>query len=207
MTDKKEIYSFAVKYHSLYVNPQTTERDVEEGFADQCFSFGFEMDCGNRFIETFSSNAFYKNEVLDKVIDDIDDIQLLGSAIFSQWRYVTHWADYSNLLDEEHRPWFITAFGRLAVLTEGTNASTFIFEGILQKIQLVSNNICYGPCPEPDDEVEQHLTITADGRVWFSRYCFGALGCEHEQIEKLDYTIPKDAANEIMASVSSFFGD
>lgn len=22
------------------------------------------------------------------------------------------------------------------------------------KIQIVSNNICYGPCPEPEDEVE-----------------------------------------------------
>ena len=207
MADNMAIHDFAVKYHSLYVNPQTTEREVEDGFADQCFSFGFEMDCGNKFVDIFSSDAFYKNEELDKVIDSINDVALLGSAIFSHWRYVTHWSDSSSLLDEEHRPWFITAFGRLAVITEESAASTFIFVGKLQKIQLVSNNICYGPCPEPDDEVEQHLTITADGRVWFSRYRFGSLGCEHELIEKLNYSIPTDATNEIMAAVSGYFGD
>ena len=38
----------------------------------------------------------------------------------------------------------------------------------LQSIRLVSNNICYGPAPEPEDEVEQYLTISSSGRVWFS---------------------------------------
>lgn len=205
MAEIKAIHDFAIKYHSLYVNPQTTEHEVEEGFADLCFAFGFEVDCGNRFIEAFSSDAFYKTEALDKVIDYIDDINLLGSAIFSHWRYVTHWADFSSLLDEEHRPWFITALGRLAVISEEEEASTFIFEGTLQKIQLISNNICYGPCPESDDEVEQHLTITSDGRVWFSRYRFGAAG--HELIKKLSYSVPADAVNEIMAAVSGYFSD
>ena len=117
MGERKKIHDFAVKYHSLYVNPQTTEREVEDGFSDQCFALGFEMDCGERFIETFSKGAFYEKEDLEQIISDIDDIMLLGSAIFSHWRAVTHW-DYSSLLGEEHRPWFITAFGRLAVITE-----------------------------------------------------------------------------------------
>jgi len=119
MAEMSEIHDFAVKYHSLYVNPQTTNFDVKDGFAEQCLAFGFEMDCGNRFIATFSSGAFYENKELNKVIDDIDDVQLLGSAILSHWRYVTHWS-CSDLLGEKHRPWFITAFGRLAVITEET---------------------------------------------------------------------------------------
>lgn len=118
MAEMREIHEFAVKYYSLYVHPQTIEREVEEGFGDKCFALGFEMDCGNRFIDSFSVDAFYKYEALDKIIKDIDDVQLLGSAIFSHWRYVTHWAGDSNLLDEEHRVWFITAFRRLAVITE-----------------------------------------------------------------------------------------
>ena len=56
-------------------------------FSDQCFVFGFEIDCGDRFIETASSDVFYKNEEPDKVIDNV---QFLDSAIFSHWRYVTH---------------------------------------------------------------------------------------------------------------------
>lgn len=38
----------------------------------------------------------------------------------------------------------------------------------VQSIQLISNNICFGPQPEPEEEVEQRLTINKSGRVWFS---------------------------------------
>ncbi|MCO1604491.1 hypothetical protein [Desulfosporosinus nitroreducens] len=40
----------------------------------------------------------------------------------------------------------------------------------IQKIRIVSNNISYGPEPLLEDEVEQHLTISASGRVWFTGY-------------------------------------
>lgn len=40
--------------------------------------------------------------------------------------------------------------------------------GILKSVRIKSNNICYGPEPDVDDEVEQYLTIGATGRVWFS---------------------------------------
>lgn len=207
MANNKEIHAFAAKYHSLYVNPQATEKEVEAGFADQCFTFGFEMNCENRFGETYSTDALYHNEELDKIIDGIDDVELLGSAIFSHWRYVTHRADSSSLLDDEHRMWFITAFGRLVVITADADKIPFIFEGTLQKIQLRSNSICYGPCPEPEDEVEQHLTITADGRVRLSRYRFGAIGSDHELIEKINFKIAPEAATSIMQAVSGYFSN
>ena len=34
--------------------------------------------------------------------------------------------------------------------------------------RLISNNICYGPEPTFSDEVEQYLTVSSSGRVWFS---------------------------------------
>lgn len=43
----------------------------------------------------------------------------------------------------------------------------------IQKFKLISNNICYGPEPSPNDEVEQHLTISATGDVWFIGYNYG----------------------------------
>lgn len=43
----------------------------------------------------------------------------------------------------------------------------------IQKIRIISNNICYGPEPSQKDEVEQHLTISANGRVVLSRYNYG----------------------------------
>lgn len=42
------------------------------------------------------------------------------------------------------------------------------FEGVPQKVRLVSNNISYGCAPKPIDEIEQRLTINSKGRVWFS---------------------------------------
>jgi hypothetical protein len=36
----------------------------------------------------------------------------------------------------------------------------------IQTVRIISNNICFGPEPLPDDEVEQHLTISASGRIW-----------------------------------------
>lgn len=37
---------------------------------------------------------------------------------------------------------------------------------LIRKIRIISNNICYGSEPSPKDEVEQHLTISANGRIW-----------------------------------------
>ena len=45
-----------------------------------------------------------------------------------------------------------------------------LFRGRVTRIKLISNNICFGPRPEEDDEVEQHITICSDGRVFFSGY-------------------------------------
>ena len=43
----------------------------------------------------------------------------------------------------------------------------------IQKIKLISNGICYGQEPSQEDEVEQHLTISATGRVWYTAYQYG----------------------------------
>ncbi len=64
------------------MSPRIRERDVKDGVADQRFSFGFEMGCGNKLIETFLSHSVYKNDELDKVIDGIDEVALLGLTIY-----------------------------------------------------------------------------------------------------------------------------
>lgn len=38
----------------------------------------------------------------------------------------------------------------------------------IRSIRIESSNICYGSEPGADDEVEQYLTISSTGRVWFS---------------------------------------
>ena len=84
-------------------------------------------------------------------------------AFAKWWEHVTHWAyDAAAILNPENRSWFILALSRLALLS-GENP--FLFKGELRKIRLVSNRLGYGPCPEPDEEVEQHITLNAEGQL------------------------------------------
>ena len=114
---KKTIHAFAIKYRNLYLNPSTKEADVFDGFADECFALKFEMDCGKQFEDKYSHDAFYKSVALNLIIDQIDDISVLTSGIFSKYRYVTYWS-HGHLLDKDNRSWFIQAFYQLARITE-----------------------------------------------------------------------------------------
>ena len=133
------------------------------------------------------------------------DIPLLGSAIYSQWRYFNHWAyTGAEILEPENRAWFILALSRLALLS-GENP--FIFQGTLKKMRIVSNNICYGPMPEPDEEVEQHLTINSEGRVWFSGYIFGRGRERYEKARSKNFKIDKLAVDKLFGAMAAYFGN
>ena len=143
---------------------------------------------------------------MNRVIDEITDIRLLGSAIYSQWRYFNHWAyDAASILEFENRSWFILALSRLAVLS-GENP--FIFTGELKKIRIVSNRLGYGPCPEPDEEVEQHITLNSEGRVWFSAYVFGQRRDGHyEKARTQNLKVDKSVEERIISAFSEYFSN
>ena len=204
----KDIYAFAKYYFNLYRNPKATNFQVEEGFADKCFSLGFQMDSGNSFCESYP-NAFNDAEELEKIIEEIDDPQFLGTAIFSQWRYITHWSYCSHPLDPEYRPWFICAFGRLMAITAEDNAPPFVFFGNVKKVKIHSNNVCFGYCPKKGDEVEQHLTITEDGRIWLTRYAINEdlNFADYEKTEQKQFKIEPDKAQMLLSKFTKYFRD
>jgi hypothetical protein len=45
------------------------------------------MDCGHSFIAAYGQEAWNDTQSLAAVVGCIDDVRLIGSAIFSQWRY------------------------------------------------------------------------------------------------------------------------
>lgn len=100
------------------MSKETTSHQVEEGFAEECWALGFEMDSGKAFIAAFpDEHPFESADRLKAVINNATDIPLLGSAIFSMWRQITHWDWCGDLLSGENRAWFIVAFQRMIELT------------------------------------------------------------------------------------------
>ena len=114
--DMQKLHQFAEKYYQLYKNPNTRDRDVFEGFAEECFSLGLKSDLGKSFVEAYSQEAADYPEALKAIAHAINNPQLLGNAIFSKWRFITHWAE-SSLLDDNYRKWFIIALRRLCEIT------------------------------------------------------------------------------------------
>lgn len=203
MAAMKQIYEFAVKWYDKFSDKKINYIElVDHYMADDCEALGFVMDCGHAFSEKYG-NAVNDFEALERIIGQITDIPLLGSAIYSQWRYFNHWA-YSGeeILEPQNRAWFTIALSRLSELAE---CQLKRFKGTPQKVRIVSNNICYGPPPEPDDEVKQHITINADGRVWFSAYNFGSGFDGHKKSRSKIYKIEKDNAARVLNSIAQYF--
>ncbi len=68
--------------------------DADE-FPNECRRLKFEMNSGKLFGEKYSSDAFRDLDCLKRIINNVNDINALGNAIFSQWRYFNHWS-YSH---------------------------------------------------------------------------------------------------------------
>ena len=58
---------------------------------------------------------------------------------------------------------------------------------------------------EPTDEVEQHLTINNDGRVWFSAYAFGKEKDKYTKVRSRNFSIDKNIAQEMLNKVANYF--
>lgn len=209
MADNKIIHEFAVEWFCKFRDAKTTGYDLAENptFADSCFSFDFKMDCGEAFITAYSQNEFHDYRELDKIINSINDIPLLGSAIFSKWRYFNHW-EYSSeeIAKADNRAWFITALSRLERLTASSDESPFIFQGKAKKVKIISNLMEYGPMPQPNDESEQRLSITADGRVFFSAYNYGN-GNKYVKAKTRNFKVRPGSAENVLKLIGDYFSN
>ncbi len=118
MADMRQIHDFAVKWLDKFRDLNINYIELVDHFmADDCATLGFQMDCGHAFSEKYGQAA-NNYEALEKIIEDVTDIPLLGSAIYSQWRYFNHWAyTGAEILEPQNRNWFITALVRLEKLS------------------------------------------------------------------------------------------
>ncbi len=116
---KEEILNFANKWINKFNDENINYIEMaDSSFGDECIKLGFTMDCGKSFEENYP-NVFYDLNELKKYINIIDNIELLGNAIFSKWRYYHHWVyDSSIILEENNKKWFIIALTRLINLVK-----------------------------------------------------------------------------------------
>ena len=117
LASNQKIRRFALLWMQMYKNHTSTPgyffEDVSfvgEGLAD----LGFEMDCGESFKTAFPNCNLGDCEAWKRIVNQIDSVQLLGDAIFSQWRYWNHWSNAP--MEEADFEWFALAFSRLAEL-------------------------------------------------------------------------------------------
>ena len=139
-----------------------------------------------------SSNINYMELVDCNMVDDCDALgfEMDCGHAFSE--------KYGNALNNHE------ALDRLA-LSSGDNP--FIFRGTLKKMQIISNNTCFGHMPEPNEEVEQHLIINNEGRVFFSGYKFGHSGEQYEKARSKTYKIDKSATDKLFDAITAYFGN
>ncbi|MDO5138002.1 MAG: hypothetical protein Q4D71_06010, partial [Oscillospiraceae bacterium] len=113
MDDSKQIYEFACKWLNKLSDPRVDDLVLESHqMAEECFALGFELDCGHAFEEKYKE-AFWDYDALDSIIDKESDVMLLGSALFSKWRYYTHWAEGGSMTYPSNREWFIRVLERI----------------------------------------------------------------------------------------------
>ncbi len=116
-------------------------------------------------------------------LESLDDIDL--EEILEEWGY------------QENPPEAEGVAIEVAGEEEGNH-----FRGTLKKIQITSNNVCYGPRPGKKDETEQILTINTNGKVWLLRKTY-----DGSVIEKAEYTISYDRRDCLFREVKRLFSE
>lgn len=121
------IRQFTKKYIDYFLNDFDPEsysyHDFFESstFPHECWSLGFEMDCGKSFIEAYGEEAWKNERGLSGVIDKMNDLRIMGSGLFSEWRYWSLWS--WGLATEEDKKWFLMLLRRMQELTSGTDVN------------------------------------------------------------------------------------
>ena len=111
------ITAFIDKWLKIFTEvPQNADFLFEEEMGNDCLALGFKMDCGKAFEREYQNERLlYSLSDFSSVINDVTDVKLLGSAIFSNWRRITHWS-YESGLTEKNKAWFLMALTRLKEL-------------------------------------------------------------------------------------------
>lgn len=115
---KKAIYLFAEQWEEFFKNPNSN-KDFEITFGEQCERLGFQMDSGGKFISVCENHGCSHpfDEDMTESLKKIEDIDIIGSGLFSYWRELTHWC-FMYQLDDKVCGNFLMLLRRIKDLTK-----------------------------------------------------------------------------------------
>lgn len=114
---KKEIHLFAKEWQKKFLADKAPLDDFENNFGDACIKLGFQMDCGEECNKQCPELMNSIGKDIHNIVASISDLELLGSALFSYWRYLTHWAWIYDL-NQDTCEWFVIVLERIKDLTK-----------------------------------------------------------------------------------------
>ena len=112
---KKAVFLFADRWIRFFQSEDKSEHEFSERFGEECIAQHFQMDCAHEFERRYPGCFKINHNKLKETIVSIVDVDLLGSAVFSQWRYLTHWS-MGHSLDKDTCNWFITILSQMREL-------------------------------------------------------------------------------------------
>lgn len=112
---REMLHEFAMKWIPRFEDWGYNQLFETMEFSDDCRALGFEMDGGQAFTDAFPG-CFRDPVATEAAIARCDDAELLGSGLFSGWRYYNHWNAFGGFKPEE-RAWFGMVLRRLAELS------------------------------------------------------------------------------------------
>lgn len=118
---KKDIIKYARKFIDFFEKEFGSDESKfrffdGDDFPEACDALGFEMDCGAAFIAA-DRESWSSVDGLKENINKFTDIKVIGSGLYSSWRYYNHWG--TPLEAGEHtKEWFLVLLRRLIFLCE-----------------------------------------------------------------------------------------
>lgn len=172
--------------------------------AEDCLELGFSLELGHKFLRKYG-NETGKLDKLKEIIDEVNEIDLLGSAVFLKWRYFNHWAyDQSEILKEDNINWFILTLNHLYHLAA---RNEYLFKGEIKSFTLRSNAMALGLFPEEGQIIGQDIYLDIEGRVSIKSYKYAREIGRNKNFERIDFKIRKQEAYRIFYELKKYFGD
>ena len=205
MTDFKKICNFSNKWLKIFSNKEPKLKDLMDfSMAEECMELGFSLELGHKFLRKYGKETG-KLDKLKEIIDEVNEIDLLGSVIFLRWRYFNHWAyDQSEILKENNINWFILTLNHLYDLAV---KNEYLFKGEIKSFILRSDAMSFGLFPDEGQVIGQDIYLDTEGRASIKFYKYKKQMVRDKNFERSDFKIRTEEAYRIFYELKKYFGD